>query len=141
MKTRFSSIVKYRHSQMQEAEAALQQALARVQKAKKELEEAKAGLADVKAPKTGAMQNFLASRTLLDAQLRLIEKNEEWVAYEESQVNAAREQLQKSMQEYEKFKYLETEEIKKIQKTLQKKENKLLDELAMIGFNQKEERR
>ncbi len=126
---------------MQEAEAALQQALARVQKAKKELEEAKAGLADVKAPKTGAMQNFLASRTLLDAQLRLIEKNEEWVAYEESQVNAAREQLQKSMQEYEKFKYLETEEIKKIQKTLQKKENKLLDELAMIGFNQKEERR
>ncbi len=119
----------------------MQQALARVQKAKKELEEAKAGLADVKAPKTGAMQNFLASRTLLDAQLRLIEKNEEWVAYEESQVNAAREQLQKSMQEYEKFKYLETEEIKKIQKTLQKKENKLLDELAMIGFNQKEERR
>ncbi len=138
MKTRFSSIVKYKHSKMQEDEATLQKALARLQNAKEELVRSIAGLEELQAPREGNIQNFLASRSLLDAQFRLIEKNKEWVAFEEAQVEAAREELKKSMIEYEKFKYLEAEEIKKMQKALALKESKRLDELAMISFNQKE---
>ena len=138
MKTRFSSIVKYKHSKMQEDEATLQKVLARLQHAKEELARAIAGLKELQAPREGNMQNFLALRSLLDAQFRLIEKNKEWVAFEEAQVEAAREELKKSMIEYEKFKYLEAEEIKKLQQELVRKESKRLDELAMISFNQKE---
>ena len=138
MKTRFSSIVKYKHSKMKEDEATLQKALARVQNAKEELARSIAGLEELQTPQEGNMQNFLASRSLLDAQFRLIEKNKEWVAFEEAQVEAAREELKKSMIEYEKFKYLEAEEIKKMQKALALKESKRLDELAMISYNQKE---
>ena len=138
MKTRFSSIVKYKHSKMKEDEANLQKALARLQNAKAELARSIDDLQKLDAPNKGNMQNFLASRTLRDAQFRLIQKNEEWVAFEEAQVEAAREELKKSMIEYEKFKYLEAEEIKKMQKELALKESKRLDELAMISYNQKE---
>ena len=123
---------------MQESEAALQKALARLQSAKEALQNSIKDLQQLEAPHDGSMQNFLASRSLLDAQFRLIEKNKEWVAFEESQVEAAREELKKSMIEYEKFKYLEAEELKKMQKALEREESKRLDELAMIGFNQKE---
>ncbi len=138
MKTRFSSIVKYKHSKMQEDEAAVQKALARLQNAKDALQRSIDDLQQLQAPDEGKMQNFLASRSLLDAQFRLIEKNKEWVAYEEAQLEAAKQQLKSSMIEYEKFKYLEAEEIKKMQKALALKESKRLDELAMISFNQKE---
>ena len=138
MKTRFSSIVTYKYSKMQEDEVALQKALARLQNAKEELARSIAGLEELQTPQEGNIQNFLASRLLFDAQFRLIEKNKEWVAFEDSQVIAAREQLKQSMIEYEKFKYLEAEEIKKMQKMLASKESKRLDDLAIISYNQKE---
>ena len=123
---------------MQEDEVSLQQAIARLQNAKEELERSVEDLEPLQVPDEGDMQSFLASRSLLDSQFRLIEKNREWVAFEESMVEAARQALKKSTVEYEKFKYLEAEEIKKRQKELALKESKRLDELAMIGFNQKE---
>ena len=138
MKTRFSSIVKLKHSKMQEEEVNLQKATQRLNNAKSELERSIAELDNLKEPREGDMQSFLASRSLLDAQFRLIEKNKGWVAYEETQVDTQREVLKQAMFEYEKFKYLEAEEIKKIEKELALKESKRLDELALIGFNQKE---
>jgi len=123
---------------MQEDEATLQKALARLQNAKEALQHSIDELQQLQAPEEGNMQNFLALRSLLDAQFRLIEKNKEWVAFEEAQVEAAREALRQSMIEHEKFKYLEAEEIKKMQKALALKESKRLDELAMISYNQKE---
>ncbi len=137
MKTRFSPIVKLKHSKVQEEEATLQQALSRLQNAKEALAQSIEELESLKEPTTGDMQSFLAARTLLDAQFRLIEKNENWVAFEEAQVEACQEALKNATIEYEKFKYLESEEIKKIKKALSLKEAKRLDELAMIGFNQK----
>lgn len=138
MKTRFSPIVKLKHSKMQEEEANLQKAMQRLRSAEAELKRSIAELENLKEPKQGDMQSFLASRTLIDAQFRLIEKNKGWVAFEQTQIEAQREVLKKAILEYEKFKYLESEEIKKIQKELARKEAKRLDEVALIGFNQKE---
>jgi len=123
---------------MQEDEAALQKALTRLQNAKRELERSIKELKTLNAPQNGNMQSFLASRTLRDAQFRLIEKNREWVAFEQKQVEAMQMQLKESMIEYEKFKYLEAKEIEKMQKALALAESKRLDELAMISYNQKE---
>ncbi len=134
MKTRFSPIVKFKYSVVQKSEARLQEALLRLHNAKEALEASLSELERLGAPHSGNMQEFLASRSLLDAQMRLIEKNREWVAYEQRQVDAIKEQLKADMIEYEKFKYLEAEEIKKMQKSLKLKESKRLDEVAMMTF-------
>ena len=138
MKTKFSSLVKIKHSKMQESELELQKATKRVQNAKDELSKSITELQTLQSPQSGNMQDFLAQRTLVDAQLRLIEKNRAWVAYEETQLKAFQEQYKKDMIEYEKFKYLESLEIEKIQKELAKKEAKRLDEVAIMRYKQKE---
>ncbi len=137
MKTRFAPIVKFKHSKVQESQARLQEAIARLNKAKTELQKALDDLRDLQVPQTGNMQHFLASRTLLDAQLRLIENHRGWVAFEERQVEALREQLKNERIEYEKFKYLEAQEIKKLQEMQKRKEAKRLDEVALMTFMQK----
>ena len=138
MKTRFSPIVKLKHSKMQKSEMLVQETLTRVQKAKEELERSLAGLDELQEPTSGSMQDFLVARTLVDAQMRLIEKNRQWVSYEELQLKASQEQLKADMIEYEKFKYLEAQEIQKLKKQQQIAEMKQLDEVAIMRYKQKE---
>ncbi len=138
MKTRFSAIVKYKHSKMQESEAELQKALKRLQDAKDALEKSLRELESFKEPQNGNMQDFLASRTLLDAQMRLIEKNRAWVAFEKQQSEAIREKFKQDMIEYEKFKYLEAKEIESIKQKLKRQESKLLDEVAQMTYRPRE---
>ena len=138
MKTRFSPIVKLKHSKMQKSEMLVQETLARVQKAKEELQKSLEGLNELQEPTSGSMHDFLVARTLVDAQMRLIEKNRKWIAYEEAQLKALQEQLKADMIEYEKFKYLETQEIEKFKKQQQVLETKRLDEVAIMRYKQKE---
>jgi flagellar biosynthesis chaperone FliJ len=70
----------------------------------------------------------------------LIEKNKNWIQYEEKQINAIKETLKTAMIEYEKFKYLQAKEIEKIKKAKKIAEAKRLDEVAMMTFKQKEEK-
>jgi flagellar biosynthesis chaperone FliJ len=123
---------------MQESELELQKALKKLQNAKNELEKSIKDLEKLKSPKNGNMQEFLAQRTLLDAQLRLIEKNRDWVAYEETQLKAIQEQYKKDMIEYEKFKYLQAQEVEKIKKKLALQESKRLDEVAIMRYKNEE---
>ncbi len=139
MKSRFSPLVKLKHSQLQEAEANLQKAHARVAKAKEELQASKEELAKLQTSKQGSMQEFLANRALFDAQIRLIEKNESWVEFEQNQLQAVKEELQKALLEYEKFAYLEAEELKAYQEKLKKAEAKQLDEIAVLRYAHKKE--
>ncbi len=138
MKTRFSPIVKLKHSKMQESEIRVQEAINRVQKAKEALLESIQDLEHLDEPSSGSMQEFLVARTLQDAQMRLIEKNRKWVAYEEQQLQAFQEAFKKDMIEYEKFNYLHTQEIQKIKKQQQILEAKQLDEIAVMRFKHKE---
>ena len=119
---------------MQESELELQKANARLKKAKEELQKSISDLNQLQTPTNGNMQEFLAQRTLLDAQLKLIQKNKDWVAYEERQVEFCRKKFQEDLKEYEKFKYLESEEIKKILKKQAIEESKRLDEVAIMTF-------
>ncbi|MCW9067792.1 MAG: hypothetical protein OQJ82_05065, partial [Sulfurimonas sp.] len=64
MKTRFSSLVKLKKSTMQNSERVVQKANADLNSAATALKLSYNSLEDVEAPKTGAMSEFLASRTL-----------------------------------------------------------------------------
>jgi flagellar biosynthesis chaperone FliJ len=138
MKNRFAALVKYKHSIVQTSEAELQKANVRLYKAKLELQKSLEDLEKLPNPTKGNMQEFLASRSIADAQMRLIEKNRDWVAFEEKQVEAAKEQLKADTIEYEKYKYLQSQEIQKLKKQQAIAEAKQLDEVALMTFNQKE---
>lgn len=132
MKTRFSSLVTLKKSTMKKSERAVQSANADLNSAHMALEISKNSLSSIDMPQSGTMNDFLASRRLLDSGRELIQHNQKWVEYSKNQVELAKEQLKLDMIEYEKFKYLDLQEIKKIIKKRKIEESKDLDEVALM---------
>ncbi|MFK5938686.1 MAG: flagellar FliJ family protein [Sulfurimonas sp.] len=137
MKTRFSSLVTIKKSTMKKSERVVQSANADLNSAAMALELSINALDDIDAPKSGIMSGFLASRALLDSSRHLIKHNQNWVSFAKDQVSHAKQQLKLDMVEFEKFNYLELEEIKKIIKKRKKEEAKELDEVALLTYARK----
>ena len=137
MKTRFTSLVHVKKSIVQKSERLLQQSNANCNKAKKALEESLLYLKEIRLPSQGKIADFLANRVLLDSQRALIQHNQEWLEYTQKEVEQAKEQLKCDMIEYEKYKYLEYEEMQKALKEIQIQEAKELDEIALMTHTNK----
>ncbi len=137
MKTRFTSLVTLKKSTMKKSERAVQSANADLNSAYMALEISKNSLNSIETPERGIMNDFLASRRLLDSGRDLIKHNQEWAEYARNQVSLAKEQLKADNVEYEKFKYLDLQEIKKIIKKQKMLEAKELDEVALMTHARK----
>jgi flagellar biosynthesis chaperone FliJ len=137
MKTRFSSLVGIKKDAMQKSERILQEQNHILQQAQKAYDVSVDFLSAIQIPNHGKIADFLASRELLEVQRSIIEKNHEWILFAQSQVKQAQENLKKAMMEYEKFNYLELEEIKAILKEQKLQEAKELDEIALLTFTKK----
>jgi len=137
LKTRFTSLVHVKKSIVQKSERLLQQSNANCNKAKKALEESLLYLKEIRLPSQGKIADFLANRVLLDSQRALIQHNQEWLEYTQKEVEQAKEQLKCDMIEYEKYKYLEYEEMQKALKEIQIQEAKELDEIALMTHTNK----
>lgn len=137
MNTRFSSLVKIKKSEMQKKERLVQSANADLNNALIALELSRNAIYDIKTPKEGFMSGFLQTRTLLDSSRHLIQHNQEWAVFAQQQVYSAKEVLKQSMIEYEKFNYLELEEMKKIILKTKLEEVKSLDEVALMTHQRK----
>ena len=122
---------------MKKSERAVQSANADLNSAVMALEISKNSLNSIDTPQSGVMNDFLASRRLLDSGRDLIKHNQEWAEYAKNQVSLAKEQLKIDMVEYEKFKYLDLQEIKKIIKKQKMLEAKELDEVALMTHTRK----
>jgi flagellar biosynthesis chaperone FliJ len=138
MKTRFSSLVKLKKSTMQKSERVVQKANVDLSSANTALEKSYESLQEITPPQSGSMSDFLASRTLLSSGRGLIQHNNDWVGFAKKQLLQAKEKLRLDMIEYEKFKYLEFQDIEKEIKKLKVKEAKDLDEVALMIYAQKE---
>jgi len=141
MKTRYTSLVSVKKNIMQKSERLLQSANANLNSAQIALQLSFKSLDDIDSPQMGRVSDFLSSRMLLDAQRSVIRHNEEWVTFAKQEILKAQEQLKIEMIEYEKFNYLELEEIKKVLKQRKIAEAKELDEVALITYtnNKKKE--
>ncbi len=137
MKTRYSPLVSVKKNIMQKSERVLQSANANFNNAKEALEISLQELHTIKTPQTGNIQEFLSARTLLDAQRNVITHNEEWMQFAHRKIEEAKEQLKKDSIEYEKFNYLELEEIKRVMKERKIQEGKDLDEVALMTYGMK----
>ncbi len=141
MKTRYSSLVTIKKNAMQKHEQQLQKANQTLHSAQEALHLSIRELQDIPTLQNGQISDFLANRTLFNAQRALIKQNEAWVTYATKDVDDAKEQLKIAMMEYEKFNYLELQEIERILKEQKVKEAKDLDEVALMTFTQKRETR
>jgi len=137
LKTRYTSLVGVKKNIMQKRERELQSLNVKLKNAQLALEESQNDINYIKTPQNGNISEFLAFRTLLDAQRGLIAHNQGWVEYTQNELKRAQKQLQIDTTEYEKFNYLETTEIKKKLKEIQLKEAKDLDEVALMTHNRK----
>ena len=141
MKTRYTSLVSVKKNIMQKSERALQSANANLNNASVALELSFLELNSIETPTTGQISDFLSSRVLLDAQRKLIRHNEEWVDFAKNQIRESKEQLKIDMIEYEKFNYLELQEIKEILHKRKLQEAKELDEIALMTYDNKKQKR
>jgi len=140
MKTRFSSLVTLKKSDVDKSENNLRRANADLNTASMALKISYEALGDIDMPSSGNISSLLALRALLTSQRGLIQKNKEWVSFAKNQLDFAKEKFKSDMVEYEKFKYLELEEIKKKLKEQKIKEAKELDEVALMRYGQKDKR-
>jgi len=122
---------------MQKSERVVQKANADLNSAAMALQISYDCLKDVEPPQSGTMGDFLASRTLLDSQRGIIKHNNQWVGYAKNQVKIAKEQLKSDMIDFEKFKYLEMQDIEKELKKKKLQEAKDLDEVALMTHSRK----
>jgi flagellar export protein FliJ len=134
VKTRYSPLVKLKKSTMDKSERLVQQKNMDLNNALKALEDSYEYLEGISQPSSGNITDLLASRSLLSSQRGLIDNNKNWVNFARNQLEASKEQFKKDMIEYEKYKYLEVQEIKKHQKEIKIKESKALDEIALMTF-------
>ncbi len=134
MHTRFTQLVKYKNNEMQQCEQKLFQANSELEKAKKKLQHSYKLLYTLEVPKEGDITVFLQSRLSFSMQQSVIQSHLQQVHFKSASVKQAKEELKASLIEYEKFQYLEAEQIKKIIKKQKMEESKSLDEAALQTF-------
>jgi len=137
VKTRYTSLVSVKKNLMQKSERALQSANANLNSATIALELSLKSLNDIPSPTEGQISEFLSSRMLLDSQRNIIRQNEEWIDFCQHTIREAKEQLKIDMIEFEKFNYLELQEIKEILHKRKVQEAKDLDEIALMTYDKK----
>lgn len=137
MKTRYSSLTLVKKNLVDKSERTLQEYNKTLARAKDALRVSLQELNTIEVPQSGTVSQIKASSTLFQFQRAQIEHNRQWVDFAQNQVNQAKEELKKEMIEYEKFKYLELEELKKLAKELQIAQAKELDEIALLTFKKR----
>lgn len=138
MKTKYSSLVSVKKNIMQKSQRAVQLANSSVQNAQSALYKSHEDLYLIQTPSQGKIADFLSIRTLFESQRLLIKQNEDWLRFAQQELESANKALKVSMIEYEKFKYLELQEVQSLLKAEKLKEAKRLDEIALIGHTRKE---
>ena len=138
MKTRYTPLLKVKKSELDKCERELQRANQTLHDAKSSLQEAYSLLATLELPQSGTIQEMLSTRVFVSTQREIVEEKKKWLAFASEQVLFAVEKLKLSNIEYEKFKYLDVQEMKKIVKLRTLKEVKDLDEVALMTYNKKE---
>ena len=120
---------------MQKSERILQSANAKLYRLEDELKSSILALESIVTPASGKISEFLSSKTLLDSQRHLIRQKETQVFSVKEEIREAKIQLKSDMIEYEKFNYLDLQELKEFEARKKKEEAKELDEVALLIYS------
>ncbi|TEY04494.1 flagellar export protein FliJ [Campylobacter sp. US33a] len=134
MKTKYETVLKVKKRQLDNAENNLNKARARQMEHEKAYVLAKQECEQFSLPKSGSIELLKSNLTIIDIARSV--KNEALRKVELSKKEMVHYQhlYKKAHLDYEKMKYLQSEELKKIQIQLKKSEEKFIDELAVSRY-------
>ena len=137
MKTKFTPLVKLNKQKADEVEQMLQKNAQEIVLKQEEIDALVREFASLQEPKSGFYQAFLTFVEHKNYYRAMIDEK----AYELALLKQKRGELQELFKEknieFEKAKYLENLEIKKVLEKVKKQEAKDLDEISVMLYNQK----
>lgn len=139
MKTQYSSLVKVKKDRLDLMEKSVQSCHETISILQAKIEASYAELRSIQMPDHGDFSLFRQIQLLKHRAQDEISFNKHNLALAQNALLKAMQQLKTANIEYEKFVYLETNEVEKMLKAQKSKEAKALDEAAMIGYNRRKQ--
>ena len=134
MKSRYEPLVKLKKKALDKAEQALMSANNEVVLSDTALEKAYSQLSFLTPPQNGSIGELLQAQMIAQAQHREIEACRLRVQRAHYNQNKARETFRFSRIEFEKFNYLELQEIETMVAKVKHEEAKMLDEIGTMTY-------
>lgn len=134
MKSRYEPLVKLKKQALDKAEQALMSANNEVTLSDAALENAYSQLSFLTSPTNGSIGELLQSQVIAQAQHREIELCRLRVQHAQHNQKKAREVFHFSRIEFEKFNYLELQEVEAMIAKVKQEEAKMLDEIGTMIY-------
>ena len=134
VKTKFDAIVKLKKMKLDEVNNEVSQLNSKIEMATQQLTKLQKEISDFEYPTSGNFSLITQFRTILDAKLVEINQKRLEIDYLNNQKNILAERLKEVNLEFEKIKYLQSEEIKRYIKKIKQDEAKNLDEIALMLY-------
>ncbi|MCR2098332.1 flagellar export protein FliJ [Campylobacter upsaliensis] len=139
MKSKFNAVIKVKKQQLDKAQTNLNAALQRQKENERLLGLAREELLNLSTLKGQISSEELRANVFMEGVAReALTRAKEKVELSHKEVNHYQFLYKKAHLDYEKIKYLQSEELKVMQKAMQKAEEKFLDELAISRFFKKD---
>jgi len=138
-KTKFDSLVKLKKLKVDEIQNNLSKINTQLQIEKENLEKLKEEFSQLQYPKSGNFGMITQFKMLQSEMQNAINQKQAQIAFINSQIHNLQHHLKEANLEYEKMKYLQSEEIKKYIQKLKKQEEKNIDEIALLLFKNNRE--
>lgn len=139
MKSKFNAVIKVKKQQLDKAQTNLNAALQRQKENERLLGLAREELLNLSTLKGQISSEELRANVFMEGVAReALARAKEKVELSHKEVNHYQFLYKKAHLDYEKIKYLQSEELKAMQKAIQKAEKKFLDELAISRFFKKD---
>lgn len=139
MKSKFNAVIKVKKQQLDKAQTNLNAALQRQKENERFLGLARKELLNLSTLKGQISSEELRANVFMEGVAReALARAKEKVELSHKEVNHYQFLYKKAHLDYEKIKYLQSEELKAMQKAIQKAEEKFLDELAISRFFKKD---
>lgn len=139
MKSKFNAVIKVKKQQLDKAQTNLNAALQRQKENERLLGLAREELLNLSTLKGQISSEELRANVFMEGVAReALARAKEKVELSHKEVNHYQFLYKKAHLDYEKIKYLQSEELKVMQKAIQKAEEKFLDELAISRFFKKD---
>ncbi|EAH8337204.1 flagellar export protein FliJ [Campylobacter upsaliensis] len=139
MKSKFNAVIKVKKQQLDKAQTDLNAAQQRQKENERLLGLAREELLNLSTLKGQISSEELRANVFMEGVAReALARAKEKVELSHKEVNHYQFLYKKAHLDYEKIKYLQSEELKAMQKAMQKAEEKFLDELAISRFFKKD---
>ena len=138
MKTKFDAIVKIKAERADKIKRDIQKINRAILEITEKQEELRESLFRFSLPKSGSFSKIIQAKEMQNILKSEIEKYDSQISMLQNRKKDLLEELKNAEIEYEKMKYLQGEEIKKIIKQNRLKESREIDEIAILlgNFNE-----